>query len=94
MLMVHRNQLDRNPRGAPPSGKIQHIHPAELKTVIVGKVKELVSLKQDDLVTEVARSLGLQRTGQTMSLVLNESIRTLMDETRLKEDSSGNITLV
>jgi len=87
------DQLDRNPRVTPPDGKIQHIHPRELRHVIIAKVRELESLGRETLVTEVARSLEFKRTGNTIRNVLNKTIQGLIDEKQLEEDSSGYVNL-
>ncbi len=83
-IWILDEQLHRAPR-LPVDGNIEHIPPTELKTIIITIVKAMLGIPQSDLMVDVARRLGFNRTGGRITEILNDIIRELLNQGKLIE---------
>ena len=77
-------QLDRKPRS--PAGKnMEQVAPRELKETIINVVTRISGAPQKDLINEVARKLGFDRTGGKIVDILITAIAELIGDSKLME---------
>jgi very-short-patch-repair endonuclease len=73
--------------------RADHLPPAEIAVTAEGIVRESIAVPMDQLVVEVARRLGFQRTGPELQAAILASIRAALGETFLQE-ADGTVMLV
>lgn len=83
-IWLREEQLHREPR-RPVDGNIEHVPPTELRAIVLATAQALFGVPRPDLVTDVSRRLGFNRTGGRIAEVLDRIIQELLDEGQLVE---------
>ncbi|MHA1485203.1 MAG: hypothetical protein ACTSPR_07795, partial [Candidatus Thorarchaeota archaeon] len=83
-IWARDDQLRRLPR-LPVDGNIEHVPPTELRAVAISVAKAVFGIPRPDLVTEIARRLGFNRTGDRIETVLSTMVQALLTEGKLVE---------
>ena len=88
IIWTEDDQLDQPPR-LPAQEKVQRsielIPTGELRTAILFSVKEIFGGSREDVVFKTARNLGYQRTGPSISKILDEIITQMLERGDLGE---------
>ena len=88
-VWLRDDQLRREPR-RPVDGNIAHVPPTEIKAVALAVARVAFGVPRRDLVVEVARRLGFNRTGGRIAEVLDNAIGELLKDGELV-DSFGMV---
>jgi hypothetical protein len=83
-IWLQDDQLRRPPR-VPVDGNIEHAPPNELKAVTVAVAGAMFGIPRPDLIVEVARRLGFNRTGGRISEVIEKVVQEFLTEGFLLE---------
>ena len=81
--------MKRKPRLA-ADGNIEHVPPGELELIVIATAENISGAPRQDLVVEVARNMGSNRTSGRIAERINAVLDTLLDTQTLVE-SFGNI---
>lgn len=83
-VWLQEEQLHRKLR-RPPDRNIEHIPPTELRAIVAAVTGALFGSGRKTLITEVARTLGFNRSGGRITEVLDKALQGLLNEGELVE---------